>query len=125
MQKHGSAREGALTQGNLHVQVADYEGPGIGGFFDLLGDGLARSVTGFGFDADQNWRGPRLISLQRRGKFEAVPRDYTIIVVGSGNERRRILGSGLQVVEWRVSVERFEHLRIIGGTIVRGPRPAD
>ena len=66
-----------------------------------------------------------LTRLQRRGVLERVGRHHPIVVVGSCDQRRRIAGSLLDVVYRRISVERFELLRILARAVVRFPRRTD
>ena len=82
-------------------------------------------MAGARLDADQHRRVARLHFLERGGELEAVAGHHAVVVVGGGDEGGRVVGAGLEVVQRGVGVERFEHLRIIGGAIVRCPRPSD
>ena len=46
------------SEGEFHPEALDQEGPLVGGFFDDFAGGFAGSVSGAGFDPDQNrrWR---------------------------------------------------------------------
>src|SRR5581483_3122518 len=82
----------------IEMKFAHEKGPFIGGLANDLGGGLARAVTGAGFDANQDWRGTGLRRLQRGREFEAVRRHDAVIVIAGRNERGRIMRAGLDVV---------------------------
>src|SRR5690349_14376089 len=76
----------SLLQCHVHVQISCQECPRVADLFNLLGDRLPRTVSGFGLDADEYWRNPSLVSLQRSRELEAVPRHHAIIVIGCGHK---------------------------------------
>ena len=83
-------------------------------------------MTGFCVDADQDRVGAALSCLQRRRILEVVRRDYSIIVIGGSNQRRRILRARLHVVDGRIGVERLElRLVLFARSVIRNPRRAD
>ena len=90
----------------LDPQHLDEEGPAVGGLLDDLGRRLAGAVAGPGLDADQDRVVARLGRLKRRGELEAVGRDDAVVVVGGGDERGRIAGPRLEVVQRAVGAER-------------------
>lgn len=86
---------------SLHPQHLPQEGPFVGGFFDDFGEGSAGTMTGAGFDTDEDGWGTFTLGvafLESSGEFEAVGGDDAVVVVGGGDESGGILGAGLQVV---------------------------
>ncbi len=97
----------------------------IGLILDDFGCRFAGAVTSARFDADKNRRRAGLCDLQGGRKFEAVPGEDAIIVVGRRDQRGRVFCVQLHIVQWRVFVERFEFLRVFARSVIRGPSPTD
>ena len=83
--------------------------PGVGGgkrplirllFDQLVGGAIA--VRALRLDANQRRPVAALRRLQRRRELERVAGDDAVVVIGGGDERGRIAGAGLQVVQRRV-----------------------
>ena len=51
-------------------------------------------MTGLGFNTDENRVGATMCMLQGSGKFETVPGNDPVIVVGCRDQRRWIVGAG-------------------------------
>src|SRR5213592_4828133 len=91
-----------------HSQNADQECPPVRLLLDDLGSGLAGPVARFGLDADQDRRRARLRRLQGRGELERVAGYDTVVVVGGGDEGRRVARTGVEMVQRRVGVQERE-----------------
>ena len=78
-----------------------YERPHVGIFLDDFVGGLARAMTGTGFDADQLRPRARFGCLQSGGIFEAVPGYDAIIGISGGDEDRWISDSRPNIVAGR------------------------
>lgn len=63
-------------------QIFDQEAHEVGLFLDDLRGPFAGTVTGFGFDADQDRSGTRLSFLKRRRVLETVSREDAVVVIG-------------------------------------------
>src|SRR5262249_49654082 len=97
---------------------SNQESPTVRDLFDDLQRGLTRAVPGFGLDADQRGRVARLRGLQRRREFEAVRGNHAVVVIGGRDQGRRVLYAGVDVVQRRIGVERFEIFRVLGRSII-------
>jgi hypothetical protein len=75
------------------------EGEAIGGFLDALRRRLARSVARARVDPDERRGRTALGGLERRRELEGMAGDDAIIMITGGDERRRIRGARLQVVQ--------------------------
>ena len=82
----------------FHAQVLEQERHNVALLFDRL-RGVARAVRGVHVDAEQDRIRAALACLQRSGIFVIVRRHHAIIVIGRGDQRRRILRSGFDVVD--------------------------
>ena len=102
-----------LKIGQVHLQSVDQEAPQIGHFLDDLAGGFASSVARLGLDPDKHRRGTRLGGLQGGGEFIAVGRHHPVIVIGGGDERRRVTGAGSKIVKRGVGQQRLELLGIL------------
>ena len=78
-----------------------------------------------GLDADQHRLRAALRRLQRRGVLEGVARHDAIVVIGGGDERRRVMRPRLHVVDRRVPIEERELAHTVSGAVFRDPGPAD
>src|SRR5215475_252934 len=86
------------------AEVMKQEGVSVRRDFELFG-GARSAVAGFGLDADQHGRRAALFLLDRRGVFERVRGDHAVVVVGGGDQRRRVFHL-FDVVQRRVRVKR-------------------
>jgi hypothetical protein len=84
---------------DFHPDLFDEERPTVGGLFDNFRCRFAGAVTGFCFDSNQNRLVAALRCLECRGEFEAVRRDYAIVVIGGRDERRRVTTTFGDVME--------------------------
>ncbi len=97
----------------------------VGDFFDLLGRRFALTMTGAHLDADQHRLAVRVGRLHRRGELEAVRGKHAVVVVAGDDQRRRVIRSGLDVVQRRVRIHRLELIGVVDRAVVRLPCLAD
>ncbi len=110
---------------SLHVQRFHEKRPLVADLFDDLCGGLARTVAGPGFDADEGGGIGGLGILQLGGKLETVAGDDAVVGVGGGDEGGGVAGAGLEVVIGGIGAEGFEFFGVVGGAVVVDPGPAD
>src|SRR5262249_62152987 len=101
------------------AEVVKQEGVSVRRDFELFG--RARSaVTGFGLDADQHGRGTSLFLLDRRGVFERMRGNHSVVVIGGSDQRRRVFRL-FDVVQRRGCGNRLELFGVIRTAIIGGP----
>src|SRR5687767_311665 len=83
----------------LHFEFVGDEGPAVRRFLNDLRRRLARAMSRFGFDADQHGVLSRVSLLEGRGELEAVRGNDTVIVIGRGDQGRRIARARFQVLQ--------------------------
>src|SRR5215510_4732570 len=105
------------------AEIVKQEGVSVRRDFELFG-GARSAVAGFGLDADQHGRRAALFLLDRRGVFERVRGDHAVVVVGGGDQRRRVFRL-FDVVQRRVRVKRLELLGFVRRSVIGDPVPAD
>src|SRR5215213_1334537 len=110
---------------NAHVQILHEEGELVGSFFNLFCGRLAGAMPGLCLDANEHGRRPCLRALKCRRVLERMPRHYTIVMVCGRDQRRRVAGPRLDVVQRRIRAQNTELLRVVGRAVVRHPRPSD
>ena len=74
---------------------------------------FARAMTRLRLDADQNRRRAGLRCLQCCSKLERMSGHDAIVMIGSRDQRRRILRSRLDVVKRRILAQNLELFRIV------------
>ncbi len=109
----------------FHSEILHQKTPLVRNLLNRLGDRLPSAVARLGLNANQHRSFACLRRLQGGRELEAVRRNHAIIVVRGHNQRRRILGARLQVVQRRILVNRLELLRVIRRTVIRYPGPAN
>src|SRR5437667_2308168 len=70
----------------LDLEFAHQKRPALGGFLDDLAGRFAGTVTGAGFDPDQDWRRACLRGLECRGVLETMRRHHAVVVIRGRNE---------------------------------------
>ena len=73
----------------LHSHAKEHERIHVRQFIDGLGD-VARAVAGAGFDPDEHRVFPFVFFLEGGDELEGMGRDNAVVMVGRGDERRRI-----------------------------------
>src|SRR5580658_3436643 len=112
-----------LPQPHLHPQVPRHKRPLVPHLVNLLRNRLSASVARFRLYPNQHRSRARLVRLHRSCEFEAVPRHHAVVMVSSHNEGRRVFCPRLQIVQWRIRIQRLELLRIVRRPVIRSPRP--
>src|SRR5579863_1561404 len=107
------------------MQLMDQKRKPVRGFIYSLCGRLPCPMSSACLDANQDGCRTSLRRLQSGGIFKAVPGHHAVVMIGSGNQGRRIMNARPNVVEWRVGIERFELLRILGRSIITLPHRAD
>src|SRR3954451_15018884 len=109
----------------IHSQLLHQECPLVRHFFYLLRNRLSATVACTSLHPHQYRSGPCLVGLHGSREFERMSRNYSIIVIRSHHEARRILRPGFQLVQRRILVDRPELLSIVRRSVIRSPSPPD
>ena len=107
----------------FHVQLAHQEREPVSGFLNYFGGRLARAMAGARFDPDEDRRRTRLGRLQGSRVLETVAWHNAVIVIRGRNQRGRIVNSGPDILERRVSPQRLKTRPASAAIRNRPPRP--
>ena len=97
----------------MHLKRLEQERQHIATLFDNFARRFAHAVTGLHFESEQGWVFTGVGALQGRGEFLGVRGYDAIIGVRRHNERRGIRNAFFDVVKRRISVEKWELLRVV------------